>query len=311
MQVHPNHYIKNINNTLDFIDQNLEQTFTLEELSQQAHFSKYHFHRLFQTIVGEPPFQYILRLRLEKSANMLVNYPNKKLAEIAVQCGFSDLSVFSRNFRKHFGVSPSVYKKETLVNSNKRQIKSNIQPIHSLNAPYFCPESKTIKWTSPMEIIKHIEVKTLNTIAVAYNRNLGPYQGNNSLYQKHRGELFAWAASKELIGNPNFKYIILYHDNPNVTLNNTQRMSLCVTIPENTETSGTIGKMDISGGKYLVCQCELSVKDFPKVWEWIYGHWFPNNTYIPDDKPYFECYLEQPKGAIFKVEFCIPVKMRD
>ncbi len=145
-------------------------------------------------------------------------------------------------------------------------------------------------------------------MTVANNRKLGPYKGNDELCQKHRDELFNWAASKELMNDVNFKYLIIYHDNPNVALNDNQRISLCVTALSETETGGIIGKMDVEEGKYVICQCELSAQDFPKVWDWIYGHWFANNNYVPDDKPYFELYPEQPKGKIFRVDFCIPVK---
>ncbi|MNE82153.1 DNA gyrase inhibitor [compost metagenome] len=105
-----------------------------------------------------------------------------------------------------------------------------------------------------------------------------------------------------------FKYLILYHDNPTVALNNNQRMSLCVVVPPGTPTNGTIGKMDIEKGKYVVCQFNLSAKDFPKAWDWIFNKWFPGSGYVPDDKPYFEVYPEQPKGEIFRVDICIPVK---
>lgn len=159
-----------------------------------------------------------------------------------------------------------------------------------------------------MEIIKNVEVKKLPAMTVAYIRNFGSYTGNNESYQKSRDELFAWAASRELIKN-DFKYLILYHDNPKVALNDKQRMTLCISIPPETETSGIIGKMNIEEGRYLICEFELSSKDFPKAWDWIYGQWFPNNNYIPDDKPYFELYTEQPKGELFKVSFCIPVKV--
>ncbi|WP_108866789.1 AraC family transcriptional regulator [Aquimarina aquimarini] len=308
MQTKQNHYIRNTNKVLDYIDKNLEKSFSLEELSLIANFSKFHFRRIFIAIVGESPFQYIVRLRLEKSASLIISQPHKSLSEIAYQCGFSDLSIFSRSFKKHFNTTASFYKKEAIQKSNNSQTNSNIRHKEDKIAPYFCPASKTIKWTSTMEIIKNVEVRTLSKMTVAYNRSLGPYKGNNELYQKHRGELFAWAASKELMGNEDFKYLIVYHDNPKVTLNDTQRMSLCVTIPKETETDGIIGKMDIEEGKYVVCQFEMSAQDFPKAWDWIYGQWFPTNNYVPDDKPYFELYPEQPKGEIFKVEFYVPVK---
>lgn len=308
MQTKYNYYIGNINKVIDYIDKNLEKSFSLEELSSIANFSKFHFHRIFLTILGESPFQYILRLRLEKSASLILSQPSNKISDIAFQCGFSDLSIFSRNFKKYFNTTPSAYKKNAIKKSNTSQTKSNIKHIEDKIDIYFCPESKIIKWISSMEIIKNIEVKRIPKMTVAYTRSIGPYKGNDALYKKHRNELFAWAASKELMNNENFNYLILYHDNPNVTLNDTQRMSLCVTIPPETETSGIIGKMDIEEGKYVICQFELSAQDFPKAWDWIYGQWFPQNNYIPDDKPYFELYPEQPKGEIFRVDFCIPVK---
>ncbi len=309
MQARHEYYIKRINKTLDYIDNNLDKSFSLEELSQISNFSKYHFHRLFSSIVKESPFEYILRLRLEKAATMISSDPNKNLSVIANKCGFTDLSIFSRNFKKYFNVPPSSFKKGEIKKSNLSQINSKDQQAKDVITPYFCPKSKTIKWTSTMEIIKNIEVKSIPEIVVAYNRSLGPYKGNNELYQKHRNELFAWAASKGLMNDENFKYLIMYHDNPNVALNDTQRMSLCVTIPEQIETEGKIGKMSIKEGQYLVCSCEITAPDFPKIWEWIYGQWFPQNNYIPDDKPYFELYPEQPKGELFKVEFYIPVKI--
>ncbi len=308
VQTKYNYYIGNINKVLDYIDKNLEEPFSLEELSSIANFSKFHFHRIFFTIIGESPFQYITRLRLEKSASLMLSRPDEKLSSIASLCGFSDLSIFSRNFKKHFNIPPSSYRENTIKKSNTSQTKSNNKHIEDKIDIYFCPESKTTKWTSTMEIIKNVEVKRIPKMTVAYIRSIGPYKGNDALYKKHRDELFAWAASRELINNANFNYLILYHDNPNVALNDTQRMSLCVTIPPETETTGVIGKMDIEEGKYLICQFELSTQDFPKAWDWIYGQWFPQNHYIPDDKPYFELYPEQPKGEIFKVNFCIPVK---
>jgi AraC family transcriptional regulator len=308
VQTKQNHYIQNINKTLDYIDQKLDEPFTLDDLAEVSNFSKYHFHRIFSGMIKESPFEYILRLRLEKAASFLINHPRKNITEIATKCGFSDISIFSRNFKKHFKNSPSVFRKEHIQNSNLSQIQSNQPQIKGVTSPYFCSATNTLKWTTEMEMIKNLEVKTFPNMTVAYNRNFGPYEGNTDLYQKHREELFAWAASKDLLSYKHFNYLILYHDNPKVALNTSQRMSLCVTIPPDTKTDGKIGKLEIQGGKYLLCECELSATDFPTIWEWIYGEWFPKNNFVPDDKPYFELYPEQPKSSIFKVNFCIPIK---
>lgn len=64
-------YLSRINKTFDYIELHLEKPMTLEELATVANFSKFHFSRIFQSIVGETPFQFILCVRLEKAA-MLV-----------------------------------------------------------------------------------------------------------------------------------------------------------------------------------------------------------------------------------------------
>ncbi|NQX38731.1 AraC family transcriptional regulator [Pedobacter steynii] len=305
-----NYYVKNINKVLDYIDVHIEHSFSLEELAAITSFSKFHFHRIFQSLIGESVFQYIMRIRLEKCASNMILEPDRKLSNIALQYGFSDLSIFSRHFKKHFNRSPSLFRDQSEKNSNNSQTDSNIQRINGKADLYFCSDLKTIKWTNYMEIIKNVEVQHLSEMTVAYVRNFGPYVGKSFSYEKSRNDLFAWSAAKGVMQDPNFKYLILYHDNPNVALNDNLRMSLCVTISDDTETDGAIGKMKINAGMYLVCDCELSAPDFGKVWEWIYGEWFPNNHYIPDDSPYFELYKEQPETEILKVSFCIPVKIK-
>ena len=159
-----------------------------------------------------------------------------------------------------------------------------------------------------MEILKDVEVKELPGMTVAYIRNIGPYNGDKELYQRNRTKLFSWAGARGLLGGIDFKYLILYHDNPKVALSDKLRMSLCITIPIDTKTDGEIGRMEIAATKYVVCRFELTEHDFQTAWDWIYGHWFPESGYQPDDKPYFETYPEEPKGNKFLVDFCVPVK---
>ncbi len=67
---------------------------TLEELASVANFSKFHFNRIFQSIVGETPFQFISRVRIEKAAMLIATNKNESISEIAYKCGFSDTQYF-------------------------------------------------------------------------------------------------------------------------------------------------------------------------------------------------------------------------
>lgn len=53
-------YVKKIEEALKFIDDNLEENITLDVLAQNAHCSKFHFHRIFHAIVGQSVMEYII-----------------------------------------------------------------------------------------------------------------------------------------------------------------------------------------------------------------------------------------------------------
>jgi AraC-like DNA-binding protein len=60
---------------------------------------------------GETFSRYLLRLRLDKAAGMLVAKPLTRVSEVAFQCGFNDLSYFNRSFKTRFGESPRTYRR--------------------------------------------------------------------------------------------------------------------------------------------------------------------------------------------------------
>lgn len=106
-------YISRINKTFDYIDSHLDSPITLEELAAVASFSKYHFNRIFHSIVRETPFQFIQRVRIEKAAMLILTNRKMTISEVALKTGFPDISVFSRNFRSFFGVSLPVQGEQT------------------------------------------------------------------------------------------------------------------------------------------------------------------------------------------------------
>jgi len=82
----------------------------LSSLAECAGLSPYHFLRVFQAVTGSTPHQYLLRLRLRSAALCLRTGP-KTVLEIALDCGFGDISNFNRSFRSEFGMSPLAYRR--------------------------------------------------------------------------------------------------------------------------------------------------------------------------------------------------------
>jgi AraC-like DNA-binding protein len=89
-----------------------EWNFPIE--ARRLGFSFPHFFRLFRHATGLPPRQYVIRCRLEAAARRL-REGELALKEIAEKIGYPDIYYFSRLFRKHFGVPPGKYRRETVV----------------------------------------------------------------------------------------------------------------------------------------------------------------------------------------------------
>jgi AraC family transcriptional regulator len=94
------------------IEHHPETRLTLASLAREARLSPYHFLRIFQRLTGLTPHQYILRTRLREAAIRLTGDPAKVL-DIALDCGFGDISNFNHAFRTEFGVSPRLYRQQT------------------------------------------------------------------------------------------------------------------------------------------------------------------------------------------------------
>lgn len=100
-----------ITKAVRMIDRYPAGTWSVSRLSQAAHLSPYHFLRTFTHVTGVTPHQYVLRARLRNAALRLVRESGSVL-DIALDCGFADVSNFTRAFRTEFGVSPREYRRE-------------------------------------------------------------------------------------------------------------------------------------------------------------------------------------------------------
>ena len=85
----------------------LEENHSLTSLAAEAGLSPFYFARVFSELVGEPPHQYLLRVRLRRAAKLL--RMGASVAEAALKSGFPDVNHFSKTFRRRFGVAPSRY----------------------------------------------------------------------------------------------------------------------------------------------------------------------------------------------------------
>lgn len=103
-----------------FIDNNYAEKLDLNNISDEAYFSKFHFLRLFKSAYGKTPHQYLKYVRIEKAKELLKK--GSPVTEVCFLVGFESLSSFSGLFSKLAGKSPSAYLKhhqQTQKNINR------------------------------------------------------------------------------------------------------------------------------------------------------------------------------------------------
>jgi AraC family transcriptional regulator len=120
-------YSERIQNSVDFIEEKLCEKLDLSQLADRIYLSKYYFHRIFHSIVGESVAEYIRKRRLSKAAEDLRS-TDDRLVDIALRYQFGSQESFSRAFKKVFGITPNEYRKSNniLLLHQRITIKSQI-----------------------------------------------------------------------------------------------------------------------------------------------------------------------------------------
>ncbi len=92
-----------------WIDEHADEALDLDTVAARAELSPYHFLRVFAAVIGVTPHQYLIRARLRRAAELLVDR-ERSITDIAYDVGFADVSNFVRTFRRAAGVSPRAFR---------------------------------------------------------------------------------------------------------------------------------------------------------------------------------------------------------
>ena len=110
-----------------FIDQHFREKINLDEIAEEASFSRFHFIRLFRQAYGDTPHQYMVSLRMQEAERLMAN-PGLKIQDICFEIGFESVGTFTTQFRKARGKTPKARQKEIL---EKKRI-NNEEPLRSI-----------------------------------------------------------------------------------------------------------------------------------------------------------------------------------
>ena len=98
---------KQLNQVIVYIQDNLADNISLDEMAKNLDISRYYFCRLFKQSTGLSPYQYVIQQRVEKAKQLLIQR-QLSISEIAIACGFSHQSHLNRHFKRLTGVTPKM-----------------------------------------------------------------------------------------------------------------------------------------------------------------------------------------------------------
>jgi AraC-like DNA-binding protein len=102
-------YDENIGVILDYINENISEELSIDNLANKFYLSKYYLMHKFKKQTGYTVHNYILQKRLIMSNSLIKS--GKSITQVCAECGFCDYSTFFRAFKKMFGVSPKEHYK--------------------------------------------------------------------------------------------------------------------------------------------------------------------------------------------------------
>lgn len=108
-----------LDHAIQYIEENFRTELTLEQLAKQCNYSTSYLSKIFKAELGINFYEYLTRCRLQHAIRTLT-MTEEKIATIAYENGFSDVKAFNKMFKKHFGMTPSEYRKQ--VNPDLQEI---------------------------------------------------------------------------------------------------------------------------------------------------------------------------------------------
>ena len=258
-----------VDRVLDHISANLDSVLALGELAAIAHFSPFHFHRMFVAHTGETVQECARRLRLERAAQVLMapGQPPSML-ELAVANGFSSREAFARAFRRHFGCTPSTWREG--AHSTWRAARAPEPPAFDLG-----------------EVRLQLEPRR----RIAYMRHIGPY---GRAVGRFWGRFEDWARTR--VPDEAMR-IGVGLDDEGVTPAQQCRYDACVVVDEQFRPDRHVAMRWLEGGLHAQVGFAGTPDDIVGAWRSFYRDWLPDSGYTVDDRPAFESYPRRGSDA--------------
>lgn len=293
-------YVDRVNRAVDYVMRNLDQQLRLEDVARAACFSSYHFHRIFRALMGETLASFVKRVRLERSVYLLSHRNGASLTDIALACGFSSSSDFSRSFRGQYRVAPSRFDVKSFRLSGRKALEVSMAPPDARHKLKRLPAGKNPDGFA-------VVLRKLPARRVAYIRVHRPYEGDNAVQAVKR--LLAWAEARGLAGG---QWLGYQWEDPEVVPLEKCRYDVGVVVsavssgesrvgtnPDALRTAPATTNREVSFTEFapmLIAEIDIagSIHLELRAIHWLYLTWLPSSGYAPAHQPAFEAWNGRP-----------------
>ncbi|WNS45820.1 helix-turn-helix domain-containing protein [Paenibacillus sp. MMS20-IR301] len=179
-------HLDHLQKTINYIEEHLKETVTIDECARVAGFSKFHFHRLFSLMAGYTVMEYIRKRRLCHAMVDILN--GRRVLDVALDYGYSSERTFSRAFQQEFGQVPSRCRNGRYSIPAKLVLADILNPFHG---------------GFTMEYLSEVRIEQLNSMTVASASRVSDNPEEDVMMY-----LDQWAETAGIRGNRNFGFDI-------------------------------------------------------------------------------------------------------
>jgi AraC family transcriptional regulator len=278
-------------NVTTWLVANLDQPLNLERLAELAHFSPYHFHRLYTVTMGETIADTVRRMRIHRAAVYLAT-TDASIVSIAKRSGYSTAQAFTRAFTLAHQESPAQYRSRSAMDYAAAR-KSSISHMQKTDKGVdLSADSSQTELSAQL-----VELPAIRVVAL---RHKGAYTSIHTSFQL----LTAWAVGRGLLDQP-ARMFGLYYDDPHSKEDALLQSDACIAVPEHFELD-TAEKnhkpLDIRIAHTSSGLCAQTVftgpySDLNIAYTWLYHQFIVNRGCEPGAHPALEEYLDDPRGT--------------
>lgn len=260
----------------------------LEALAHAAHFSPFHFHRLWRALTGEPIGSTVARLRLRRALGLL-SQPGASVTDVALAVGFESSQSFARLVRQHLDTTPGALRDDAAVREEAER---------RLARPLRAPVS------SPRLAVNVVSLTPFDAVLVSAT-------GDNETLAEAYGALFAWAAEAGLVESITGLWSIEHDDRRDVPPEQC-RAEAIIAFPVGTPLAPPhdLRRAQEAGGRYARVRVVGPYDRLEPALDALLADWWPTSGHALAERPILFHYLDDPEttpAEVLRTDIHLPL----